>query len=46
MAKVNFDISKKLDITCRKGDSFSNVQMRKDSPQLGGGFGGIGGGGG
>tara|TARA_R100000664_G_scaffold33402_1_gene50416 strand:- start:346 stop:855 length:510 start_codon:yes stop_codon:yes gene_type:complete len=30
----------------RKGDSFSNVQMRKDSPQLGGGFGGIGGGGG
>lgn len=31
MAKVNFDISKKLDITCRKGDSFSLELTLKDS---------------
>jgi hypothetical protein len=31
MAKVNFDISKKLDITCRRGDSFSLELTLKDS---------------
>ena len=31
MAKVNFDTSKKLDITCRRGDSFSLELTLKDS---------------
>ena len=31
MAKVNFDISKRLDITTRKGDSFSLQLTLKDS---------------
>tara|TARA_R110000737_G_scaffold129394_1_gene161714 strand:- start:387 stop:911 length:525 start_codon:yes stop_codon:yes gene_type:complete len=31
MAKINFDIAKKLDITCRRGDSFSLELTLKDS---------------
>ena len=31
MAKVNLDISKRLDITCRRGDSFSLTLTLKDS---------------
>lgn len=31
MAKVNLDISKRLDITCRRGDSFSLELTLKDS---------------
>mgnify|MGYP003637479135 FL=1 len=31
MAKVNLDVSEKLDITCRKGDTFSLSLTLKDS---------------
>lgn len=31
MAKINFDISKRLDITCRRGDSFKLELTLKDS---------------
>ena len=31
MAKINFDIAKRLDITCRRGDSFSLELTLKDS---------------
>jgi len=31
MARINFDIAKRLDITCRRGDSFSLELTLKDS---------------
>ena len=34
MAKINFDIAKKLDITCRRGDSFSLELTLKDSSDV------------